>query len=166
LTVACVAGLWCEGCDIAQVTVVALEGSPGSSLAVSIQGEALDLMREGCAVHHRESRICPPVLRVTVTATKPWIAVEQGPVHRGDITHLPCNLHVTYDTAIRHGRRAPGRDMTGFAVPPNLRVRCHTTQGPVTVCAQRSRVIDQPAASVGIPGDHQCCDQRGNDSCP
>ena len=135
LTMACVASLRREGCDIAQVAVVALEGSPRSGLAVSIQREAHNLVRKGRAVHHRECRLRSPVLRVTVTASKTRIVVEQGPVHSGDVPHLPGNLHVTRGTALCHGRRAPGRDMTGFAVTTYLCMRCHTTQGTVTVCA-------------------------------
>lgn len=100
------------------------------------------------------------MLRMAVTAAQARVIVHQRTMHRCRIAHLLAHLGVAGDTSIRHGRRVPGRDMTGFTVSARFGMGCYTTQGSHAVSAQWSRVIHQSAARVRVARDHERRDQR------
>ena len=89
--------------------------------------------------------------------------MRQGAVHGGNIPHLLGDICMTGRTAIGHGLGFPQRDMTGFALAARLGMRSDPTHCSSSLCTQRTRVIHQPAARVGIPRDRKGGDQRGND---
>ncbi len=112
LTVATVAGVWGEGCDVRLMAILTSERCARRCELVPFQRESQRLMREGVLAHIGQSRSRTAMLRVTIVAGKRRTFLHDRTVQPRHVFHLLSNIGVTTRTAICHRFRANRRSVT------------------------------------------------------